>query len=172
MGIKIIPISKTVYKKNFDCGIEDLNLYLRQFSVPNDKKNIGKTFVAVDELSPLSPLGYYTVSMAQINVENIPEEIRNGLPRYPVPAMRIGKLAVNLKQQGKKIGAKLLKDSLLRAVKISSEVAVKFVVVDAVNKKAMSFYLKYGFVPLKEAPLTLIIPIETIRKAYEGKSSE
>ena len=167
MNIKIVPISKQIDRKNFDCGIEELNLYLRQFAIPNDKKNIGKTFVAVEESIPAAPLGYYTVGMAQITVEDIPEKIKRGLPRYPVPAMRIGKLAVDTGQQGKNIGAYLLKEAFLRAVNISSEVALKFVVVDAINKKAMDFYLKYGFIALKEKPLTLLIPVETIKAAIE-----
>ncbi len=79
--------------------------------------------------------------------------------------MRIGKLAIDLKSQGKNIGAKLLKDALLRAVNISSQVALHFVVVDALNEKAKSFYLKYGFTAFVENPLTLVISLETIKAA-------
>lgn len=165
MDIEIIPISKKIYRKDFDCGIDELNTYLRQFAVPNDKKNIGKTFVAVEKSNTDKPIGYYTVSMAQILINELPEAIKKGLPRYPIPAMRIGKLAIGLETQGKKIGALLLKDALLRAVNISSQVALHFVVVDALNEKAKSFYLKYGFTAFEENPLTLVISLETIKVA-------
>ncbi len=163
--MKILPISKNIKKKEFDCGIEDLNRYLRQFAIPNDKKNVGKTFIAVDDADPLQPVGYYTVSMAQIRFEELPEDVRKGLPKYPIPAMRIGKLAVDTSSQGRRIGAFLLKDAFLRAVKISSEVALHFVVVDALNENAKAFYLKYGFIPLGSDSLTLVIALKTIEKA-------
>ncbi len=165
MDIEIIPISKKINRKDFDCGIEDLNRYLRQFAIPNDKKNIGKTFVAVEKHDLNKPIGYYTVSIAQILINELPDSAKKGLPRYPIPAMRIGKLATDFKFQGKNIGAKLLKDALLRAVNISSQVALHFIVVDALNEKAKSFYLKYGFTAFEENPLTLVISLETIKKA-------
>ncbi|MDA3811989.1 MAG: GNAT family N-acetyltransferase [Spirochaetaceae bacterium] len=165
MDIEIVPISKKINRKDFDCGIEELNTYLRQFAIPNDKKNIGKTFVAVENQNLNKPVGYYTVSMAQILFNELPEAIKKGLPRYPIPAMRIGKLAIDSESQGNKIGALLLKDALLRAVNISSQVALHFVVVDALNEKAKSFYLKYGFSAFEENPLTLVISLETIKVA-------
>ncbi len=163
--MKIIPVSQEIMRKEFDCGIEELNRYLSQFAIPNDKKNIGKTFVAVEGEEPLKPVGYYTVSIAQIKFEELPDDIKKGLPRYPIPAMRIGKLAVDRNCQGKKLGAQLLKDALVRAVKISSEVALHFILVDALNETAKSFYLKYGFIPLGDDSLTLVIPLKTVEKA-------
>ena len=103
MNIEIIPISKKINRKDFDCGIEALNKYLRQFDITNDKKNIGKTFVAVDKSNPDKTIGYYTVSMAQILFNELPEVIRKGLPGYPIPAMRIGKLAIDSEFQGKNV---------------------------------------------------------------------
>jgi len=165
MDIEIVPISKQIKIKDFDCGIEELNCYLRQFAIPNDKKNIGKTFVAVDKSNQTKPVGYYTVSMAQILFNELPDSIKKGLPRYPIPAMRIGKLAIDLKFQGRHIGAKLLKDALLKAVNISSQVALHFIVVDAIDENAKAFYLKYGFTDFEENPLTLVISLETVKAA-------
>lgn len=165
MDIEIVQISKKIKAKNFNCNIEELNRYLRQFAIPNDKKNIGKTFVAVKKTEHTIPIGYYTVSMAQILFNDLPDSIKKGLPRYPIPAMRIGKLAIDSNFQGNHIGAKLLKDALLRAVRISSQVALHFIIVDAIDEKAKSFYLKYGFTALDENPLTLVISLETVKMA-------
>lgn len=163
MNIEIIPISKNINKNDFDCGIDDLNLYLRQFAIPNDKKNIGKTFVAVSENKKSQVLGYYTVSMAQVIFNELPDTVKKGIPKYPVPAMRIGKLAVDMRFQGNDIGALLLRNALLRAISISSEVAIYCVIVDAINEKAKSFYIKYGFIPFYENPLTLVLQLKTIK---------
>lgn len=165
MNIKIVPISKRIERKDFNCGIDELDQYLRQFAIPNDKKNIGKTFVAALESKPDKPIGYYTVSMAQILFTDLPDSIKKGLPKYPVPAMRIGKLAVDSHFKGMRIGSFLLKDALLRAVNISSEVALNCVIVDALNEVAKSFYLKYGFAAFEENPLTLVITLKTIKAA-------
>ncbi len=165
MNIKIVPVSKSIERKVFNCGIDELDQYLRQFSIPNDKKNIGKTFVAVEESKPDKPIGYYTVSMAQILFTDLPDSIKKGIPKYPVPAMRIGKLAVDSNFKGMRIGSFLLKDAFMRAVNISSEVALYCVIVDALNEAAKSFYLKYGFVAFEENPLTLVISLNTIKAA-------
>ncbi|MBN2535977.1 MAG: GNAT family N-acetyltransferase [Spirochaetales bacterium] len=163
MNINVIPVSKAIINKPFDCGIEELNRYFIQFAFPNDKKNIGKTFVAI---SPSDlPLGYYTVSMAQILFSELPENLKTGLPRYPIPAMRIGKLAIDKQYQQKGIGSLLLRDALLRAVRISSEIAIYCVLVDALNEKAKGFYLKFGFIPFPSTPLTLVLPLKTIIQA-------
>lgn len=163
-NIQIIPISKRFNLKSFDCGVEELNRYLRQFAIPNDRKNIGKTFtVFIDNSKNIS--GYYTISMAQILFNDLPEDLKKGLPRYPVQAMRIGKLAVDKNYQGRNLGAYLLRDAFLRSVKISAEIAVKFIIVDALNDSSKSFYERYGFVATKKSPLTLLISIDTIKKA-------
>ena len=167
MHYSIIPISKNIHRKDFDCGIEELNRYLAQFALPNDRNNIGKTFVAVSDFYPQIPMGFYTVSMAQIKVSDLPDSIRSGLPRYPIPAMRLGKLAVDKKYQGSGIGSALLKDVFNRAISLSSEVALRFVLVDALNDPARTFYLQYGFVSLQEYPKTLVLPMQTILKAWK-----
>lgn len=168
MKIEIIPISKSINLKDFDCSVPDLNTYLSRYAIPNDKKNISKAFVAVCDTNPKKPLGYYTVSMAQILFNDLPMEMQKGLPKYPVPAMRIGKLATDLSIQKKGLGELLLKDALTRAVNISSEVALHCVLVDALNERVRSFYMKYGFIPFLEKPLTLALPIKTIMMAIES----
>ena len=165
MELRIDPISRNIEKSHFNCGIEELNNYIHRYALQNDRNNIGKSFVAVQIRNPKEVIGYYTVSMAQILFKEIPEKIKKGLPKYPVPAMRLGKLAVDVQFQGNKIGAFLLRDALLRAVNISSEIGIYCVIVDAINGKAESFYRKYGFVPCTEHPNTLILPLTTIAQA-------
>jgi len=164
MNIKIVPISKEIKRRDFDCGIKELNKYLRQFAIPNDKNNIGKTFIAVEKSKPYKTIGYYTVSMAQILFNDLSDKIKKGIPKYPIPAMRIGKLAVDSHFQGKRVGSFLLRDALLRAIAISSGVALYCVIVDAFNEMAKLFYLKYGFIAFKEKPLTLILALKPIKE--------
>ncbi|BAZ17568.1 acetyltransferase, GNAT family protein [Calothrix sp. NIES-4071] len=156
------PIDGSVNKENFDCGIHELDDYLKKYAKQNDKKGVAKTFVAIPEEGEKIVAGYYSVSMDKIEFEVIPENYKKGLPRYPLPAMLIGKLAVDKSMQGTGLGNKLLIECFYRAVNLSSEIGIFAVTVAAINEKAKEFYLKYGFIPLVDNEFTLFIPIKTI----------
>jgi GNAT superfamily N-acetyltransferase len=165
MRFVLEKISRRVDRKAFGCGVGSLDEYLRRYALQSLEKNIGVTIVAVAEEDRTRILGYYTVSMAQVSVEHLPSSLSRGLPRYPVPAMRIGRLAVDRRAQGQGIGAALLRDALERALSISLEVGVRVVVVDAIDEDAERFYERFGFVPLVDLPRTLVMPLETIARA-------
>ena len=160
-------ISRDVTRGAFDCGVASLNDYVKRYALQNLKKNVGVTVIAVPEDNRKRILGYYSVSMGQVEIKLLPEDLAKGLPRYPVPAMRIGRLAVDRSTQGMGVGAALLRDALLRAVELSRKVGTCVVLVDAIDESAMKFYERYGFIPLKDIPLTLVLPVETIAAAFE-----
>ena len=153
-----------VNRKNFDCGVPELNEYLKKYARQNDIRGIAKTFVAIPEIGSENAAGYYCVSMAEIKQESLPEIYRRGIPRYPVPAMRLGKLAVDLSMQGKGLGKKLLINCFEKSIRLSSEVGIFAVIVDAKNQPVKQFYLKYGFIPFEDNELSLFIPLATITK--------
>lgn len=161
------PIDGNVRKEDFDCGVSELNEYLKKYARQNHKKGIAKTFVAIPEAGNGEVSGYYSVSMAEIKRESLPENYSRGLPRYPVPAMRVGKLAVAQLMQGRGLGEELLIECFRRAVRLSSEVGIFGVTVDALNEQAKEFYLKYGFIPLHNDGLSLFMPIATISRVVE-----
>lgn len=154
----ISDIKPSLFSK-FDCGVEALNTYLKRFAKKNDKLGIGRTYVLLDKARAQ---GCYTVSMAQIEFKSLPKPSQGKLPRYPIPAVRIGRLAIDLSAQGKGLGELLLMDALDRCLRVSEEIALFAVVVDAKTQKAKEFYLKYGFIPLEDQPLGLFLPINTI----------
>jgi GNAT superfamily N-acetyltransferase len=164
-------LSRDFARDAFDCGIESLNEFLKRYALQNLKKNISVTMVAVAEENRRKILGYYSVSMAQVNFEDLPAELAKGIPRYPVPALRIGRLAVDRSAQGGGLGAELLRHALFRAVELSGEVGTCVVLVDAIDERAKRFYTRFGFVALLDLPLSLVLPMETIAEAHR-KSSE
>jgi GNAT superfamily N-acetyltransferase len=147
----------------FDCGYPELNQYLRQYALKNDQLSIGKTFIALNEAQEVA--GYLTISTAQIAADNLPDSVRAGLPRYPVPAFRIGKLAVDRRFQGSGAGRWILTQALQKSVEVSNSVGLFAVLVDAIDETAKGFYLKYGFIPFEAHPLTLFLPLATIKSA-------
>ncbi len=89
------------------------------------------------------------------------------IPRYPVPAMRIGRLAVDRSAQGEGLGGQLLRHALERALELSRDVGMCIVLVDALDENAKRFYEKFGFLSLIELPLSLVLLMETIAEARE-----
>ena len=74
----------------------------------------------------------------------------------------IGQLAVTKLSQGRLLGEKLLLDSFARSVRLSKDLGIHAVQVDAIDERATSFYRKYGFVPLQDQPHRLVLPISSI----------
>lgn len=99
---------------------------------------------------------------------SLPADLARRVPRYPVPAVRIARLAVDRSMHGKGLGAALLADALRRILTASSEVGVKVVLVDAKNERAADFYRHYGFRELNDTPMVLFLPIETVIDAARG----
>ncbi|MDR3336812.1 MAG: GNAT family N-acetyltransferase [Treponema sp.] len=165
MKLDLVPISKNIAVKSFDCGNGILNEYLKLYSRKNDTERIGRTFLALDEDGTVA--GYITLSNAQVERNKLPEALK--LPRYPIPALRIGKLAVDKTMQGKGLGSWLLFKSFEQVMRIAELSAVYVMIVDAIDSNAGNFYLKYGFVPLQDSELSLFLPVKTIAAEFYDK---
>ncbi|MEK7723543.1 MAG: GNAT family N-acetyltransferase [Acidobacteriota bacterium] len=159
LDFAIQPLSKHHNRENFDCGEESLNTFLKKFARQNNERELSKTYVAVAENGD-EVLGYYTISSGSIVSDNVPEN----LPRYPVPVAHLGRLAVDKKAKGQKLGEILLFDALKRIAAISEQLGIYAVEVVALNETAKKFYLKYGFKELADDELHLYLSIKTIKK--------
>ena len=138
---KINQLDKSFDKSNFDCGYVQLNDYLKKYATQNFKKGYSVTFVATQPESKVIK-GYYSVSASSIEFVNLPDSLKKGLPRYPAPVMLIGQLAVDKSVQGEGLGQVLLMHALKRAIRVSSEMAIFAVRVDAIDEDSKRFYLK------------------------------
>ena len=108
-------------------------------------KGIATTFVLVDSERPSWILGYYSLSAASLAFERLTETDRKGLPAYPVPAVRIGRLATSVCARGQGLGALLLQNALKRILQARNTLGVHAVIVEAKDLAAEGFYRKYGF---------------------------
>ena len=146
----------------FDCGEPKMNLFIHKHALNNDRAGLGRTFVAV-EMGQKQVAGYFTVSTGSVSFDAIPDHVRKRLPKYPIPTVHIGRLAVDLKFQGKRLGEILLVEALRKAAIASNSVGVYAVDLFALNDKAKAFYLKYGFIEMLDDPHHLFLSIETVR---------
>jgi ribosomal protein S18 acetylase RimI-like enzyme len=140
-----------------------LDDFIKQFATQYDRKNVARAFVAVAP-GQMTVLGYYSLSSGAVQFEVMPEEESKKLPRHPVPVAHLGRLAVDEKVQGQGLGETLLMDALKRCFQHSQEMGIYAVEVYALDEGARKFYLKYGFIPLKDDHLHLYLPMKAIQK--------
>jgi ribosomal protein S18 acetylase RimI-like enzyme len=171
------PIEDGDPNSGFCCGEPALDAFFARHALGNHRRGLGRTFVLRrgDDLPATLPalLGFYTLSMADLEAARVPQGLRAGLPRYPVPVALIGRLGVDSRVQGLRLGERLLTDALARVVLASQQIACLGVIVDAKNPGALRFYAKYGFAPLgpqDEFPARMILPMATILQAYGEES--
>ena len=163
--IRVESLSKHHDRASFDCGVKELNDYLKRYALQNQKKHISKTFVAVSEeghdmLSKRGIGGFYTLATGELNHDLLPGDVRH--PKYPVSIARLARLAVDVSQQGSGLGGKLLYDALKRIKSASTAVGIFAVVVDAKDSAAKAFYEHYHFLPLEHEEYTLFLPMSVV----------
>lgn len=149
-------------RDGFDCGDAALNEFLFRQAGQQQRRGFGKTYVSVAE-DGVTVTGFITVSAGQIATSALPSQMK--LPRYPAPMLRIGRLAVDVRHQGKGIGQDLLAFALRLAVEFSQRVGLYAVVVDAKHDKAKAFYVRLGFIACVDNPLCLYLPIATLEQS-------
>ena len=150
-------------RDGFDCGVDDLNRYIRAVARQDMDRGAAVIYVAVPSGRPTAIAGYYSLSSTGVRLEDLPETTRRRLPRYPlVPATLLGRLAVDRGFQGTGLGERLLVDALGRALAASRTVASAAVVVDAKDDGSAAFYARYGFIAFPDQRHRLFITMETV----------
>ena len=132
-------------RAGFECGVEPLNRYLKTLAVQHRAKGIATSFVLVDPAQPTRILGYYSLSAATLAFERLADSDRKGLPAYPIPAVRIGRLASSISARGTGIGELLLQNAVKRTLQARGTLGVCAIVVEAKDASAEAFYRRYGF---------------------------
>lgn len=165
----ITPLDPAHDRTAFSCGFEALDRYLVEQVTQDIRRRVAACFVALADGQRIA--GYYTLASASLLLADLPVSIGKKLPRYPtVPAVRMGRLAVDKTFQGQGLGGALLADALDRAIR--SEIAASALMVDAKNEAAAAFYRHHGFIALPDTPLTLFLPLATVRHLRKLKTKQ
>ncbi len=156
----------------FRSGDIELDRFFQRYAGQNQfRHHIGTTYVAV---IANQIVGFATVSTGEITAENITSNLRKRLPAYPLPILRIARLAVDERFQGQGLGKLLLQSMLELALTLRDQVGCVGVIVDA-KTQAVEFYSRLGFLALDEVvsgllgdrpePVAMFLPISVIEKA-------
>ena len=162
MDLIITSLGKQHDRKLFDCGERSLNQYLQRYATQDIKRRVNRVFVATPPDEPKHIIGYYGLSAGSLDAVELPEALQRRLPKYPVPIVLLGRLAIAKSYQRKGLGSILLADALQRIAQASQVMAVYAVVVDALNDRAAEFYKQFGFIPLPSQPLKLFLPMDSV----------
>ena len=162
------PISKQHNREAFDCGDAALNEFLRRYARQTHEQGGAKPFVAVRDDEPTLVLGFYSLSPASVKFSSAPAVVTRGLARHDVPVFRLGRLAVDQSIKRKGLGGQLLLCAGRRCIHAAQEVGGVALLIDAKNEGIVSWYAAYGAMPLLDAPLSLLLPLDTIQQALEA----
>jgi len=158
----LTPLDAEYDRTAFCSDSEPLNRYLREQVTQDMRRRVAACFVALADEQRIA--GYYTLASASLLLADLPASTGKKLPRYPtVPAVRMGRLAVDREFKGQGLGGALLADALDRAAR--SEIAAFALLVDAKDDAAAAFYRHHGFIALPDSPRTLFLPLATVRPA-------
>lgn len=150
------PLKEKHNIDDFNCGVSSLDEWLKKRALKNQNQGASRTFVSCDENRVV---GYYALATGSVERVVSPGAIARNMPS-PIPVIVLGRLAVDSGFQGKRLGAHLLKDAILRTLSIAQQVGVRCLLVHAISESAKNFYLEYGFQESPIEPMTLFLSIQ------------
>ncbi len=158
---KIVLLDKSHNRNQFDCKNTVLNGFLKKTAMQHITKGMSRTFVLINDVSPKEIIGFYTLSICEVESEHLPATISKKYPGH-VPAVKLARLAILKTHQHMGYGNYLISSAVNKVILISENVGVIGFFVDAKDEYAKEYYQQYGFISLTGTPLTLFLPIQTL----------
>ena len=147
--------------ENFDCGREELNRYLVRYAWQNQQAGAAQTYVGVvgDVI-----VGYHTLAVGHVTLEDAPERLTKGLAKHPVPIMLLARLATDHRWRGKGVGKALLRDAMQRTLQAAEIAGIRALAVHAKDEDAKRFYEHFDFVPSPSDAMHLFVLLKDVRR--------
>lgn len=174
-ALRLMPLTENHDTSQFDSGKDPLDHWLREYALASQKGDLARTFVLVEDAVADrggSVLGYFSLVMGHVRHEEAPPALVRGTPRYPIGMVLLARLALDRAEQGRGLGAHLLKLALVRAISAGDIAAARLVAVDALDDDAEAFYRRWGFIALPESPHRLYRRIKDIRRSLDAALNE
>lgn len=153
------PLAAVHEVMEFSSGEVTLDEWLKRRARPNQSSGASRTFVVADQQHRV--YGYYAMAAGAVAHSQASSGIKRNMPD-PVPVMVLGRLAVDYRAQGMKLGASLLQDAVHRAIAVSENAGVRALLVHALHDRAKQFYEHYGFKESPQNPLVLMMRLPNI----------
>lgn len=134
----------------FDCGQQDLNLFLHRYALVNQRASSAQTYVSC---------------VGGVGFDDAPHRVVKGLVRHRVPVMLLARLGVDQRFQRQGLGRALLKDAILRTLQAADIAGIRALLAHAKDEHAKQWYLSWDFESSPTDPFHLFLLIEDMRAA-------
>ncbi|WP_233259389.1 GNAT family N-acetyltransferase [Ramlibacter sp. WS9] len=153
----------------FDCGKPSLNEWLARHARQASASGSARAFAVVDDANDARTVaGYYSLAVGQVDSLEVPERVRKGMGQYPIPVVLLARLAVDQRYHGQGVGQGLLRDAITRALTISEQAGVRAMMTHPLDAEAISFYLKFGFIPSPAGEGMLLLLLKDAQRLLLG----
>lgn len=163
--IIFIPFEPLLDRSTFDCGNASLNSWFREQCGQQAKANTARTTFGVDE-KETRIASFYSLVTYRVDLEDLVGTRLGRRRRYPMPAVLLGRLAVDLDYQGTGLGRLTLGDALTYLAGVAAGIGFECVLVDAIDDAALEFYLKYGFTMLSDDGRRMFLRTDDLRATF------
>lgn len=154
------PLASVHLLGDFDSGEPALDEWLKRRALNNQLTGASRTFVVVDDEHRVR--GFYAMAAGAVAHQLATNTVRRNMPD-PIPVMVLGRLAVDRRAQGSKLGAAMLQDAVNRAITVSQNTGVRALLVHALHERAKQFYAYYGFQASPQHPMTLMLRLDSVK---------
>lgn len=147
MKVRVRRLEPEDDRSAFRSGNADLDRFFIRYAGQNQfRHHIGVSYVAIDETDRI--VGFATVAASELSPVELPSAKRKRLPHYPLPALRLARLAVDQRATGRGVGRLLLDSTLALAERLAVTVGCVGLIVDS-KPEAVAFYEALGFIRLE-----------------------
>ena len=157
------PLTTTAAIEAFRCGNEALDVWLQRHARAAGGAGSARTYVVADRDDDSRVVGYFALAATGVEPARVPQRVKAGMPRHPIPVVLLARLAVDKAVQGRGLGAFLLADAMRRTLSAAQTIGVRALLVHATDEGARSFYARFGFVESPTDPLHLMLLIKDLR---------
>ena len=149
---------------DFDCGVPDLDSWLKRRAHQNEASGASRTFVII---AGGRVVGFYALAAGAVSHLQATGRVRRNMPEQ-IPVMVLARLAVHREHQGTGLGTALLRDALLRTLQASEIAGIRAVLLHAFDESSKGFYLHHGFAESPIDPMTMMISLADVEKALRA----
>jgi hypothetical protein len=144
---------------DFSCGRPELDIYLKRFSLLNQKSGSAVTYVLK---RGKTVIGFYSLAVGSVEHRTAPPRVIKGLARHPIPIMLLARLAVSMGFQRQRVGQILLRDAIVRTAQAGDIAGIRALIVHAKDDETRNWYLAQGFYTSPTDPMHLFVLFKDI----------
>jgi GNAT superfamily N-acetyltransferase len=161
------PLGPDHTLSGFECGVDSLNTWLPKHARAAAVSGSAQTYV-IEDAQQRRVVGYHALCAASASLRDASPRARSGMPRHPIPAVLLARLAVDRSVQGRGLGGFLLRDAMVRTLAAAAELGIRIMLVHSIDESARNFYLHHGFEPSRSDPMNLQLLVKDIRRSAES----